>query len=168
MRRPAPLPPIEWLQTHFEDGGDTLIIKASGCRCTYTGGKGRYYTRVTIDGVRGKRLYVHRVLWKMRHGTEPWAIDHIDGNPLNNHPDNLRECSDSANQANTRLRVDNTTGHKNVTRAPGGKWRAQLQIRGSTQRGPTRAVLADAIVDADELRRKYFGEFANGGVPSNS
>lgn len=45
-------------------------------------------------------LQFHRVVWLLCHGRWPTQIDHIDGNPLNNRVENLREVSQSENDAN--------------------------------------------------------------------
>ena len=41
-------------------------------------------------------------------------IDHIDRNTANNRVDNLRWCTRSENLLNTKLRSDNTSGHKRI------------------------------------------------------
>jgi hypothetical protein len=41
-------------------------------------------------------------------------VDHIDQNPANNHVDNLRWSNRSENCLNTKIRSDNTSGHKNI------------------------------------------------------
>jgi hypothetical protein len=51
-------------------------------------------------GLDGRRLYAHRVIWKMVTGEEPPAIDHRDGDGLNNRWDNLRRATQSENLRN--------------------------------------------------------------------
>jgi hypothetical protein len=55
---------------------------------------------------------VHRIIWVMRNGEidAGLAIDHIDGNALNNSVDNLRLVSTTANNRNTKQRTDNSSG----------------------------------------------------------
>ena len=44
---------------------------------------------------------IHRAIWALCKGRWPKeTIDHLDNNPLNNHIDNLRECSQSENRLN--------------------------------------------------------------------
>lgn len=158
--QPRPLPSVEELRELFHDTGTQLVRRSTGQPAT-TLLKG--YLQIRI----GKTRYaVHRLLRKMRHGDEPRRIDHHDGDKLNNTDDNLRPATASQNGANSGDRAPGS-GHKNVYAAR-DKWRAGVRVDGVVVHGPSRAILADAIADADELRRKYFGEFAYGGVPSNS
>ena len=53
-------------------------------------------------------------------------IDHIDRNPANNHVDNLRWVTRSENCLNTKIRSDNTSGHKNIY---WNKEREQFQVK---------------------------------------
>lgn len=59
-------------------------------------GKGYYVTQV-----QGRSVLNHRIVWFLHHGEWPsGCIDHIDGDSLINHPDNLRDVSLSENQHN--------------------------------------------------------------------
>jgi hypothetical protein len=46
------------------------------------------YWWIEIDGVEYPRSHL---VWKMHHGRDPVAIEHIDGNPSNDAISNLRE-----------------------------------------------------------------------------
>jgi hypothetical protein len=58
------------------------------------------------------RWMIHRILWAMRNGEidASLAIDHIDGNSLNNSADNLRLVSTAVNSRNQKQRGDNSSG----------------------------------------------------------
>lgn len=64
--------------------------------------------------IKGKMYSLHHLIWWIHHGHKPRYIDHIDGNPENNCIENLRECTLSENQRNSKLSRRNTTGVKNV------------------------------------------------------
>lgn len=55
--------------------------------------------RLKVD-IGARSYFVHRIIWKMVHGTEPEEIDHIDWNPGNNRLENLRAATRSINRRN--------------------------------------------------------------------
>lgn len=59
----------------------------------------------------------HRIVWYLMKGEDPigYEIDHIDGNPWNNHISNLRKVSREINVRNASKRKDNTSGTTGVT-----------------------------------------------------
>lgn len=74
---------------------------------TEAGGHGANpYRRISI---KGKRYYMHRIVWIMQYGCEPTGdIDHINGIKTDNRISNLRDVSHAINQQNVRrARVDN-------------------------------------------------------------
>lgn len=85
--------------------------------------------------VGGKLLYAHRLIFLLHHGWLPAEIDHIDRNPANNRIENLRAVTRAQNQWNSCLRIDNTSGIKNVCwYAPTQKWAAQIRVNGKRKR----------------------------------
>lgn len=83
------------------------------------------YLRVMID----QRSYLlHRLAWLYVHGVWPAVnIDHINGNPLDNRIENLRECTQAENVGNSRMQRRNTSGIKGVSfNKASGKWVASI------------------------------------------
>lgn len=75
----------------------------------------------------------HRVVWYLYHGKDPGGkqIDHINGNPQDNRIVNLRLCEARDNQANAKVRKDNTSGYKGVIYYKRfDKWMAQITRMG--------------------------------------
>lgn len=118
------------------------------------------YRRVHLRGV---RLPVHRVVWAMVNGRWPsdgMVIDHIDGNPSNNCPDNLREVTWQGNAQNRRRpSKNNRTG----TKVPGVSWNSALgQFAVNLKIGDKIRFfgafdhLPDAEREALRLRRKHY------------
>lgn len=83
---------------------------------------GREAGNLTQNGYRklkfcGNQYLVHRVAWLLQHGSWPVGeIDHIDGNPLNNKLENLRDVPHSVNMQNRKATVKNKTGFLGVVK----------------------------------------------------
>jgi hypothetical protein len=61
--------------------------------------------------INGQKVLMHRLIMGAKKGQE---VDHVDRNPRNNLPNNLRFCTGTQNQGNTKVRKDNTTGYRGV------------------------------------------------------
>jgi hypothetical protein len=74
--------------------------------------------------------YAHRLAWLVTHGFWPEnQIDHIDCDKSNNRISNLREATNSQNQANRGIDCRNTSGRKGVSwNKSKGKWEARTRI----------------------------------------
>lgn len=68
-----------------------------------------------VASINGRRVYKHHVIWAMHYGEWPDSmIDHMDGDPTNNHISNLRLVSRAENQRNMKLQDRNKTGRIGV------------------------------------------------------
>lgn len=87
------------------------------------------YRSLQIDGI---RFLCHRLVWLVVHGEFPkYVIDHIDGDRLNNRPENLRDVPERLNFHNNlhKMRPNNTSGFKGVTWSKAhGKYHAQMMV----------------------------------------
>ena len=116
------------------------------------------YARVGIDG---KRYFAHRLIFLMHHGYLPECIDHIDGNPSNNHIDNLREATHRQNLYNQKISIDSTSGIKGVHwYKKTKKWRVMLSINGRKKHIGLFEDKELAELASIEARDKYHKEFA--------
>ena len=108
-----------------------------------------------------KSYMLHRLIWVF-HGKElPKSLDHIDGNKQNNRIENLRVATFSQNSHNTKKRITNTSGHKNVTwNKQAKKWQVGLKIQGKFINIGCYKDLELAGLVAKEARIKYHGEYA--------
>lgn len=157
--------PVEWLHSRFVYDPEigALRYRPTGVRRVDSRSAGkvagfmwkRGYLAVKVQGV---KFSVHRVVWAMVTGSWPVDyIDHIDGDPLNNRIENLREASNSQNQANRKPKVGPLP--KGVCRNTVG-FQAQIKVGGSSQylgTFPTPEEAHEAYADA---ARESFGEFA--------
>ena len=69
------------------------------------GGRLQQYPKIGIR-YKGKMtfIYVYRAVWAVCKGRWPkGGLDHINGDPSDNHIENLRECSSSENNLNKEL-----------------------------------------------------------------
>lgn len=88
-------------------------------------------------------------------------IDHIDGDPLNNHVNNLRWCSHSNNLGNRPGWKKRTYDlPKNVYKFE-DRYRVQIMLHRKTIHGGLFRDLNAAKAKAEEMRAKYFGEYAH-------
>jgi hypothetical protein len=116
------------------------------------------YKRVMVNY---KEYPLHSIVYLLHFDFIPEVIDHIDGNPLNNSIENLREASYQTNQYNRKRGINNTSGCKNVSWSTKKQvW--QIHIRHNKK---VRAwyikdfELAELI--AYEARELFHGKFAN-------
>jgi len=120
------------------------------------------YWRVTI---KGSSYRIHRIIWALTHGRDPLelVVDHRDGDPQNNHPDNLRACNEAENLQNKRspgrrvsgLAVDLPKGVKQV----GDRYVFTIMVRGAVHKAEL-ASLTAARQYARQIRDQLHGEFA--------
>ncbi len=109
--------------------------------------------------VAGRTYRAHRVAWALVRGTEPFELDHINGDRKDNRITNLRPCNHSQNQSNIGKKTrkfDLPTGvHMN-----GRGYRAVIMV-------DYRYINIGTYVTPEAARkayvaasRRYFGEFA--------
>jgi hypothetical protein len=89
------------------------------------------YVRMHIDG---HLYYLHRLAWFYEHNEWPIAIDHIDGNKLNNKIVNLRCATYGQNLQNISIKTKAMSGFKGAYFHPKTKnWQAKIMIDGKTK-----------------------------------
>jgi len=147
---PKPLPSICFLKECFELSSDSpsgLKWKVRprfhfqtnrGWMISNTRDSGQFAGNKSYSGDGDPRFMVkicqvaypaHRVVYAINTGSDPFPleVDHIDRNPLNNHPDNLRVANRSENARNKDRQSNNTSGIKGVTFCKRTeKWMAQI------------------------------------------
>ena len=78
---------------------------------------------------KGQKLRAHHVVWAITYGRWPVGeLDHINGNKLDNRPENLREATRAQNMANCGPTKRNTSGYRGVSWHPSWKkWVALIR-----------------------------------------
>ncbi len=85
-----------------------------------------------IIRIRGVDYFAHRLAYLVMVGCQPpYAIDHRDGNPLNNSWANLRLAPGNLNHKNRRVAKNSTSRITGVNwHAHHKKWRARIGVEG--------------------------------------
>jgi hypothetical protein len=92
--------------------------------CKQSINKHLMYLMIVFDK---KRYLAHHLAWVYMTGKWPKQVDHLDGNPLNNAWDNLREVTQSQNMRNAKKAKHNQSGCTGVSwDKKRHKWRVQV------------------------------------------
>lgn len=80
------------------------VGKLAGMIKTFNKGRQSYW----CISFKGKSLFIHKIVWFLinKNISVDKDIDHIDGNSLNNNPDNLREVLPIINRRNAKRKKD--------------------------------------------------------------
>lgn len=160
------LPPLEFLREQFQlnvDEGTLTRKKSVGQHKAGTQAGTRTIEGYYQMGIGGKRHLVHRVVFYMSTGQDPqgFHVDHINGDPSDNRPENLRIATQVENLRHRATMVSsNRSGYRNVswnTRWKG--WQVSVTVNGKRIQRRFQDI-ADAARCAAELRAKHFGKFA--------
>lgn len=117
------------------------------------------YSSIKINGVY-KEIALHRFLLGLMYSSKH-QVDHENGDGLNNFDYNIRVGSRSQNIANSRIRIDNSSGYKGVIYDRwSSKWIARVsknKVRIFLGRFSCPILAAKAY---DHAAKKLFGRFA--------
>jgi hypothetical protein len=169
LERPGhkPLPPVERLRELFDLRGGELYWRVRPSPTAGAGARAGYLKKTNgyrYIKINGSDYLEHRIIWKLHNGRDPGHlyVDHIDGDALNNKPQNLRLATNSQNQRNrARSASNNSSGITGVYwDARRQKWRARIMVNGkhNSLGHFASADLARGARRAAEL--KFFGEYA--------
>jgi hypothetical protein len=140
------------------DSAHRVIEK--GWHAHYRKESDRYYAIGSRKPGKQARDHMHRVIMD---APEHLEVDHKNGNGLDNRRNgNLRLARKSQNQANSRLRIDNTCGLKGVSRYR-KKFMATIQHEGKQQFLGCFVTPEAAHAAYCARAKELFGEFARFG-----
>jgi hypothetical protein len=113
----------------------------------------------------GDKYMLHRIVYYLHYEINPEQchVDHIDRNPLNNNPNNLRIATASQNQSNKMGKsiINSTSKYKGVSYFKETKsWKTTIQKEGKSFHGGYFKTEKDAAKKYNELAIEYFNEFA--------
>ena len=111
------------------------------------------YLRVMV---KGKNLYVHRVIWALTHGEWPDQIDHLNGVRHDNRICNLRAANNVMNCHNKhKIRATNTGVPNVYLDKRHSTYKASLSANGVFHHLGTFKTLQEATLAVDAGREKY-------------
>ena len=119
-----------------------------------------YAQRVFVNS-KGEKEWqtLHRFILGI--GRSGVKVDHRDGDGLNNRRKNLRKATTSQNNANAKLRIDNTSGVKGVCwHKNSGLWFVQLSLKGKRVYAKYFHALEDAKEARNKAAKKYHKKFS--------
>ncbi len=119
----------------YEVSNDGLVRKKDNkkvlAQTAQKSGVAEGYSRYIITLNNNKKHRVHRLvaLAFVPNPENKLEVDHIDGNPLNNHYANLRWATRKEQMRNTKKPVNNTSGIKGVSwKKDKQKWKAYCSV----------------------------------------
>jgi hypothetical protein len=158
---PTPLPSPEVLLSRFSfdpESGVLTYIK-TGAKAGTPRPSGHLYV-----GVNGKCYGVHRLVYFLFYGVDPGAlfVDHINHDPADNRPLNLRLATLKENTRNMRAaRRDSSSGVRGVRWRERDKfWYATVGVDGKAVHIGCFKNRDDAIAAVRTARMRHFGEFS--------
>lgn len=125
----------------------TWFVKQSKCKFYAIAG-------VRVGG-KNRHARLHRLIVSVSGDR---AVDHINGNTLDNRRCNLRIAEHWQNRVNSDRR--SVSGFRGVSQLSDGRWRAVAKRDGRAYYGGRYEAPEDAARAYDELARKLHGEFA--------
>ena len=127
--------------------------------------KDGYFEIVLSNNGELKYFKVHRLVYQaynLEIGEEmPNEIDHMNRIKTDNSRDNLRKATSSQNKWTIGTRINNTSGHKNITVTPNGTF--MVRIKHIKQYSKSFKTLEEAIADRAIKIVEFHGDFANIG-----
>jgi hypothetical protein len=105
----------------------------------------------------GRRFHVHRVVWAIHHQMDPgdMTVDHIDRNPSNNAPENLRLATYEGQLRNTKQRASR---YGRGVQKVGNRFYARIHVNGKDVALGGFATREEAFLKAQESRALYILE----------
>jgi hypothetical protein len=124
------------------------------------------YYRITLHKKgKEKKFHFHRIIYEIYKGEIPekMQIDHIDGNTINNHIDNLRLATRGENNCNKKVQKNNLLGYKNISLTKSNTYNIQIKKNKKLVYCKTFKSLEEAITNRDLKLKEFHNDFMNLG-----
>ena len=169
MNIPKPMPTRQDLESVFtydpESGKLYRLTLSNGVESLTECGAKQKSARYKLVSFKNERYLIHRLIWVMIHGRSPEGeVDHVDGDPNNNRPGNLRLATSRQNNHNRRLSVRNKSGVKGVLWVEKiQRWRGLVIDQGHQHFVGHFLTVEEAAVAVAAKRKRLHGSFCNHG-----
>jgi len=158
-KKPTP-EQLELMKERYDVSGAGLVVKNKYLHSPEVGEpvgcvtKGGYLQLMVLC----RTFRIHHVVWFLTYNRWPeQPLDHIDGNRLNNSPENLREVSHRQNQK-AYSKTRGTVGYRGVCfRKETGKFSARASVNGKETRIGDYDTPEEAAIARDLKAYKEFG-----------
>lgn len=160
------LPPLELLQELFDwdlEAG-RLIWRVTRGSAVKGGDVGTVNNCGYLSTcVKGDRLLVHRILWRLGSGSDPeqLQVDHINGVRLDNRFCNLRLAERIENNKNVKAHCDNSTGYLGICEHTPGVYRVRIMAGGKNYHVGLFKSLQEAVAARRKAELEFHGEFSS-------
>jgi hypothetical protein len=157
--------PVTRGQFALVDDEDYERIATHNWVANYSPHTGSFYAQRSAKTIRGNRsvILMHREIVEAKRGE---TLDHENGDTLDNRRENIRVCTRSQNNWNSRIGVSNTSGFKGVYWHKGHrKWGASIGLNGRNKHLGYFESPTDAAKAYDDAARTVAGEFAHLNFP---
>lgn len=113
--------------------------------------------------IKGKKYRIHRLAWFLYYGKWPELhLDHVNRIKTDNRVENLRECDDYLNAANTpKMNVNNSSSKYKGVGKHKGKWRARIKHYGKRIEIGHFATEEEAFEAYAEKAKELHGKYVN-------
>lgn len=123
----------------------------------WVGGDGYVTGVLPRNGKKQQNVKMHRILTAAQKG---FAVDHVNGDKLDNRKSNLRLCKNAENLKNCKLYKSNSSGFKGVAKNGKSKWRAYARDNGVLRHLGNFETKEDAATAYNFAIAEWYGEFA--------
>jgi len=149
------------------DTEDLEKVKSFGLRWCINNSKDQYVKATKWEMINGKpklkSYYLHILLAGIKKSGNKILVDHKDHDILNNRKENFRIVTNSQNLRNRKGKnKNNKSGYRNVCWIK-DQWCVQLMVDGKNTRLGYFDDVEEAAVFAEEMRQKYYKEYAGLG-----
>lgn len=122
-----------------------------------------YYIVNLHKNRKGKTFTVHRLVANafIDNPENKNCVDHINNNKLDNRVENLRWATESENQHNKSMHLNNTSGYKGVYYKASNRWCAEITINYKKIFIGCFKTKEEAISARKEYANEFFGEYTH-------